>query len=281
MNPTIATAKSAISRVRRDLTIGLLLKFLLLGVAVSVILFEPMVQGGFGGTFILIGIGVLWFLLSARSARGTQLAVGASPLIAMGQFDAAEQQLDEALRSFSLFRGAKLIGLHHLAVLRHAQRRFTESAALSRALLGQRLGTLERLSKPTRLILAESLLETSDPAGAYDALVGLYRHRLSLAEATTLLSIQTDYSTRIGAWDAIVQGIDAKLQMCELMPSERAARTLGFLALALMKVGRTSEADVVRRRAALLVDPADLITQRPLLSQVWVTANERSGPEAL
>jgi len=278
MTPPFASATTAISRVRRDLTIGSLLKWLILGGAGLVILLEPIVQGGFGGTFILMGLGVVWFVLSARSARGTQLAVGASPLIATGQFDAAEVQLNEALQSFSIFRGAKLIGLHHLAVLRHAQRRFTDAAALSRALLTQRLGTLESLSKPTRLILAESLLETDDLRGAYEALSGLYKMRLTLNEAVALLAIQTDYTTRTGAWAEVLSGLESKLQLCELMPSDRAAKTLSCFALALKKTGRPADALLQQRRAELLVAPAELVASRPMFKELWPDASSVPPP---
>src|SRR3712207_6854480 len=53
----------------------------------------------------------------------------------------------QALRSFSLFRAVKLLSVHHLAVLRHAQKRWQDSAMLCRALLGQRLGSLQSLSR--------------------------------------------------------------------------------------------------------------------------------------
>ena len=74
------------------------------------------------------------------------------------------------MRSFSLFRTVKLLSLHHLAVLRHAQRRWRDSAMLSQALLRQRLGSLQGVSRSSRLMLADSLLELGDLRGAHEAL---------------------------------------------------------------------------------------------------------------
>ena len=48
------------------------------------------------------------------------MAADSPSLIASGQFDEAEQEIEKVIRSFWLFRSVKLLSLHHLAVLRHA-----------------------------------------------------------------------------------------------------------------------------------------------------------------
>ena len=95
-------------------------------------------------------------------------------LIASGRYDDAEQLIEQSLRRFNLFRPAKLLTLHHLAALRHAQRRFAESATLCRAILRQRSKSIGPLARPTRLMLAEALLEQGDLGGAYATLMTLY-----------------------------------------------------------------------------------------------------------
>ena len=90
--------------------------------------------------------------LGYHSVRGSQLASVSPSLIAAGQFELAEHQIEQALRTFSLFRTSKLLSLHHLAVLRHAQRRWMDAAELCTALLRQRLGALAGLSRQSRLI---------------------------------------------------------------------------------------------------------------------------------
>ena len=81
----------------------------------------------------LAGIVGVWIALSITSARSSRIALDSPALIATGQFDEAERQIDLAMRAFSLFGPAKLRALHQLAVLRHAQRRWDEAAQLCRA----------------------------------------------------------------------------------------------------------------------------------------------------
>ena len=117
----------------------------------------------YGDVLLVVVLGGIWMTLGWQSIKGSRLAARSPSLIAAGQLDLAESHIEQALRSFSLFRTSKLLSLDHLAVLRHAQRRWHDSAELSRALLRQRLGSLRALSRQSRLILGESLLELGDP----------------------------------------------------------------------------------------------------------------------
>jgi hypothetical protein len=262
------SAENAIRALRRDLTLSSLLKFSLLATASLCLLFGPMYGSGFTLTLAVLFIGGIWLVLSYRSAKGSSLAADSPILIATGQFDEAEQRIEQVLRSFSLFRAVKLLSLHHLAVLRHAQRRWRESALLSRALLHQRLGSLQSISRSSRLMLADSLLELGDLTGAHEALAGLYRERLSLGEAMNLLVVQLDYESRIGAWEAMMRNILSKVQLAELMPSASAAKAQALIALAALKLGRHDWAQWLARRAALLTDANALMADRPLLKEV-------------
>lgn len=257
---------STISRVRRDITLSVLLKVALLCAALAC-----MIGGGGENMRIvgLVGVGALWFWLSMNSARSSRTAAESPSLIAAGQFEEAERNIEQAVRTFSLFRPVKLQALHHLALLRHAQRRWQESALLSRALLRQRLGSLQPLSRPALLLLADSLLEMGDLRGAYDAISGLYRERLSLPEVLNLLAIQLDYSTRIGAWQSMLDNVMEKVQLTELMPPAISARCQAALALAAKKLGRQDLADWLRARAELLADVQQLTLDRPALVEVW------------
>ncbi len=263
------SAESAIHRFRRDLTVSTLLKSVLIGIALAALLIGPMIGGMRDGSFVLLVVGVLWLVLSFRSVRGSRIAAGSPSLIASGQFDAAEERIVEALHSFSLFRSVKLLSLHHLAMLRHAQRRWDETIALSRALLRQRLGSASELGKSASLILADSLLETGDLRGAHDCLVRLYEQRLMLGQALSLLSVQLEYLARIGAWDQMLEQVQTRVQLAELMPTESAATVQALLALAARKTARENWCDWLRRRAELLVDPALLIERRPVLGELW------------
>lgn len=257
---------AAINRVRRDITLGALLKLVLLCAALFCML-------GGGGEDMrlagLLGVVVLWVWLNFNSARSSRTAAESPSLIAAGQFEEAERNIELAVRTFSLFRPVKLQALHHLALLRHAQRRWQESATLSRALLRQRLGSLQPLSKPTLLLLADSLLEMGDVRGTYEAIAGLYRERLSLPEILNLQAIQLDYSTRIGAWQSMLENVMEKVQLTELMPPVICARCQAALALAAKKLGRHDLSDWLRARAELLTDVQQLALDRPALAELW------------
>jgi hypothetical protein len=257
---------AAINRVRRDLTLSIMLKMVL---ACALLACLVMSQPENQKIVILLGIGGFWFWLSLNSARGSRMAAASPSLIAAGQFEEAERNIELTVRTFSLFRTVKLQALHHLALLRHAQRRWQESATLAQALLGQRLGALQPLSSSTRLLLADSLLEMKDFRGAYEALNGLYRQRLRLAEVLNLLAIQLDYSAGIGAWQSMMEGVMGKVQLAELMPTASSARTQAFLALAAKKVGRADFAQWLSARVELLADVQRLSIERPMLGELW------------
>src|SRR6185295_8956938 len=180
-------------------------------------------------------------------------------------WEQAEKQIELSLRTFSLFRTSKLLTLHHLALLRHAQSRFSESAVLCRALLGQRLGALGGLSRSSRLILADALLEMGDVRGAYDAFIRLHDERLSLGEAVQLLVTEMDYASRVGAWSEMLTALMTKVQLAELMPTQSSAIVQALLALAAKKMERMDISDWLRKRAELLVDAEELVRQKPVL----------------
>lgn len=260
-------AASAIARARRDLLVSTVLKSALIGGAALSVISSASIN--IDGTLVLAAVGIAWFVLSYRSVRGSRMAAGSPMLIAAGEYEQAEMQIEGALRSFSLFRTVKLLSLHHLALLRHAQRRWDEAAMLSQALLGQRLGPLHELSRSSQLILAEALLHMGDLRGAHGALCRLYQQRLTLSEALTLTGIQLDYLARIGAWDQVLQGTAQKVQLAELMPSRASAQAHALLALGAVKTGRDELARWLKRRAELLADAADLCHQRPALRELW------------
>jgi len=264
-------AQTAIARLRRDLTLGSLIKGAMLGAAMLCIAVEMFTRpgSGFGGSVALAVIGGIWLVLSYRSVKGSRMAAVSPALIAQGNFELAEQHIDEALRSFSLFRGTKLRSLHSLALLRHAQRRWMETVVLCQALLRERLGALSGISRSTRLILADSLLHVGDLRTAHEALAGLYAQRLSLGEALELTVVQVDYLSRVGAWSEMIFGVREKVQLAELLGTEASARVQAMLALAAKKVGKQELSDWLKKRAELLIEPGELVKMRPVLGELW------------
>jgi len=264
------SAQTAIARLRWDLAISTLLHRMLIGAALLT-MFADAVFGDrfFRGSLLLAVIGTVWLVLMFRSVKGSQIAAASPMLIAAGQWDQAEQVIDQALRGFSLIRVVKLRALHHLAMLRHAQRQWAETAVLCQALLEQKLAAATGLSRSARLMLANALLEAGDLAGTYHALVALYQQRLSLNEALQLTSIQADYLARVQAWESLAEGIEKKVELAELMPPEPSARTQALLALAAKHVGRGDWERYLRRRVELLADVKELVAHRPELGSLW------------
>ena len=260
-------AETVISRVRRDLTLSTVLKGLIIGVGVATFV----MRGTIGPSHLLVLalLGLAWIVLSYRSAMGSRRAVDSQSLIAAGRYEAAEEQIEQVLGTFSLFRTSKLLGIHQLAVLRHAQQRWADAAVLCRALLGRRLGPIKGVNKQCRLMLADAMLELGDSNGAHDALAGLYQQRLTLAEAINLVAVQADFHGRSENWAELAAGIENKVQLAELMPSSLAARTQALLALAAKKTGRDDWASWLTRRAELLADVQELCARRPVLWELW------------
>jgi hypothetical protein len=261
--------ETAIWVVRRDQAFSVLFRCVVFGGILSLGLFGPSSNVGTLIFLTVLAAVVLRVYLGMRTARNARLASGSPMLIARGEFDQAEEQIETLLKTFWVFRSVKLMALHHLAVLRHAQRRWGDSAVLSRALLQQRVKGMGPIARTTRLMLADSLIELNDLAGAYHELLSLYGQKLSLTEAMNLLAVQLDYESRVGAWQSMFGNVVQKTQLAELMPTTAAARTQALLALAARQMGRLDWADWLKKRAELLA-PADEITaSRPILKALW------------
>jgi len=268
------SAQVAIVRFRRDVLISRVarvLLFVLLVTAVAAGMGDS--EGGWergiaGGGMLALLMG-FFFLQGYRDLKSSRQAADWPAMIATGRFEQAERQIDLSLRSFSIYRRAKLLGLHNLAMLRHAQQRWDEAAILCRAVLDQQVAMARSLAKPSRLLLADSLLQVGDLAGAYEALSRLYSQRLSLAEAMTLLQLQLEYSWRVGAYPAMVSGLAAKVQLAELMPTSSAARTQAFLSLAAHRLGQKELAGWLGQRVKLLVDPERFKVEMPAMVELW------------
>src|ERR1700733_7254276 len=103
----MTTADQAIYRVRRDITLGIFLKAMLIGAVFACLIFaKPEAR------FVeMLGVLGVWIALSVTSARSSRLAMDSPMLIAAGEFEEAERQIDQAVRAFSLFSPAKLRAL--------------------------------------------------------------------------------------------------------------------------------------------------------------------------
>lgn len=262
-------AEQAIASFRRGLAASWAVKAVLIAGAVGSLLAEALFRPVISGPVLLALVGAAWIILSYRSVKGSRMVAQSPLLIAAGQYEQAERQIGEALGAFSMFRVIRLRSLHALALLRHAQKRWGDAAILCRALLGESLASLPAMKRSAQLMLADALLEVGDLGGAYEAIGGLYQQRLSLPEAVELNRLQTDYLTRVDGWGEIFAGIRQKAEMAELLPPAKSARCQAMLALAAKRLGKDDWHNFLLRRAELIGDMPALVSQRPLLSELW------------
>lgn len=266
------SAQVAISKIRRDITLSTIVRWGLIIAAFISVLIGMFFENPQTVTISsLLAVGAIWLILGFQSMRGTRSAAASTSLIASGQFELAEQQIAQAVQSFSIFRMAKLMCLHDLAMLRHAQSRWQESALICQALLNTS-GNENGLDRSSRLILAESLLELGDLPGVHDSLSRLYRQRLTLREALVLLGVQLDYLSRMNAWEQMLMSVRQRVEMSELLPPQQSARMQALIALAADKMGRIDLRDWLKRRVELIVDVERLCTDRPILRELWKRA---------
>jgi hypothetical protein len=259
-----------ISLFRRQLAVSTLLQNGLLALAGGCVLLTLLGLGPDNlGFYLLMCVMGLWVYLGYRSMRVTESTGEVPSLIAAGEFAQAEDAIVRGLTGFSLFRASRLMGLHHLVVLRHAQRRWAETVALGSVLLQQKLGSLRGVSGSTQILLAESLLELGDLRGAHGEIAGLYSRRLSLGEALGVMRLQLDYSARVGAWGQMLQNVGDKIRLCELMTATNAARSQALLAVAARRGGKMELSAWLRDRAELLEDRTTLVGARRVLGELW------------
>lgn len=271
------SARSAISRTRRGITLGLTVRLLLAASAVACFVLAMLPGQLIDPRLALAGVAGAWVFLALRSWQAARLGAEVPQLLANGEFDAAERQIDRSIRSFSLFRPAKLVALHQLAVLRMAQGRFSDAGDLCREVLGHRLGRVSGLSRSSRMMLAQASLESNDALSAAGPLASLRQERLSLAESMNLLQLELDYQSRAGLWRQMISGFMAKVQLAEVMPAGAAARVQALIALSARKTGRTDVAAWLRRRAELLEPPDEMVRQRPILAELWSSPPPATG----
>jgi hypothetical protein len=124
------SAEYAINRFRRDVTLGAIVRFALATAAAVCLLGTAITPKFSNATVFLFVIGAVWLVLTMQGARGSTDSREFPALLAAKRYDLAEQRVERTLTSFSMFKSVKLMGLHHLAMLRHAQNRYQDSALL-------------------------------------------------------------------------------------------------------------------------------------------------------
>jgi hypothetical protein len=220
------------------------------------------------GVFGLVALAwfATWFLLIGLTVRSRRLAIDAVPLIAAGDFGAAEDRLSQSLSSFSASRRTTLLSLQQLATLRHAQSRWADAVALTRELLARRRGPREQsIETQSRLMLAEALVELGQLDAAAAELTALMSMPLDLRETLTMTAIRLDYHARRDEPQAMLAHLPQTLAMVELLPPPLLARAHALLAWAAWRVGDEPRRAFLAQRTRLLGDVDALVARRPLL----------------
>jgi hypothetical protein len=202
---------------------------------------------------LLVMVLVGWFSLNMVSAKVSRQL----PMITiMIESDpaAAEAALAQVMQRRPLMRGVRLMLYHRLALMRHRQRRYAESALICQTLLTYRLGAAEQTRCHMLLMLAEARLECGDMLGTFFALSELYRMPLSLIEALQRLALQTRYEVTAGHFAAAIHHWRQKLAMAEIMPAWPCGMMHVMLATAAQRAGQSELAAWLDKRSRLLID---------------------------
>lgn len=276
----------AIARCVRHMTLARGLRFALLSVTILLPLVAPLLasrRAGLVADLLLwippLTVMALWILASIAGIRVSKLVQGAPSLIAAGLLDQAELQLAEGISRFTLVRSSKVLALHHLALLRHAQGRFGDSLRLADAALGHGADRVEESAGVSaRLLVADAALEMGDLSRCHAALTSLRRCDLRLSDLLHLTALEIDYLSRIGAWREMLVDVRARIDLCELMPAPVSVRSQALLGLAAREAASTELADFLVRRCVLLADVEELVAQRPPLGRLFgMTSSAEQG----
>lgn len=170
-----------------------------------------------------------------------------------------EAALASLMRKRPLSRGVRLMLYHRLALLRHRQERFAESAAICQCILTTPdPGTARQHRAHLLLILVEARLELHDLPGAFLGLCELSQTRVSLAEALQRLALRTRYELLIGRADAVLYRMREKAALSELMPAPQCGAFHALLAHAADRRGQQQTSDWLWARVELLCDAAQV-----------------------
>ena len=191
-------------------------------------------------------------LLSAGVSRELPM------IAAMTEHDprAAERRLAQLMRRPGLLGWVRLMLYHRLAVLRHRQHAFDESAAICAAVLTRRLGPARGARPHLLLMLVEASLERGDHTSAYAALSELGQRKLSLAETVQRLALLTRYCLAIGQPEHALVDLPRRVELAELLPPSPCGAMHAMLGRAAELAGHDAWARWLWARAGLLCRPA-------------------------
>ncbi len=203
------------------------------------------------GGFVVFATIMLWFAINSVSAKTWHELRQITALIDQAP-NHAEDRLAGAMKRWPLQRSVRLLMHHRLAMLRHRQQRFAETAAIGAAVLQYRMGNAARIRAHLLLLMAESYLIGGQLDHAYAALHQLYGLQLNLVESLQRMALQTRYEISAGQDDQALRSLDSKIEMAELMPASQCGALHAMFAISARRSEQTPLADWLQQRAELI-----------------------------
>lgn len=195
---------------------------------------------------------VAWVAMTFASARVTRELPRITALVLTNSED-AELAIQRALGPLPMMRWVRLQVYHRLAVLRHRQGRFDDTAAICENLMAYPLGPGKGVATHVLLMLAESRLTLGQTPAAYPALLRLHQRELGLAESLQYAALQTRYEFMMGRADQAASDWASKAQWAELLPMPAAGIATQTLAQACAQAGLNEPARWLKTRAELML----------------------------
>jgi hypothetical protein len=203
------------------------------------------------GGVIVFATTLLWFAVNSVSAKTWHELRQITALIDHAP-NHAEDRLAGALKRWPLQRSVRLLIHHRLAMLRHRQQRFAETATIGAAVLRYRMGNAERIRAHLLLLMAESYLILGQLDHAYATLHQLYGLQLNLVESLQRMALQTRYEISAGQDDQALRSLDSKIELAELMPATQCGALHAMFAIAARRSEQTTLANWLQQRAELI-----------------------------
>ena len=238
--------------LRIDAMLRLTVMLAVLAAAVLVFVFEAGSQ--VWSTVAVIAVLAVWLGVSSISARVSQALPRITAAIETDPA-AAESMIADLIRRRPLLRWVRLMLYHRLAVLRHREGRFAESATICQAILEQPMGPARQVRPHLLLMLAEARLHFGDLVGTYLPLLELHHTRLGLTEFLQRVALQTRYEIASGQYEAALHRTQQKVELAELMPAPQCGAMHALLATAARHTRRHQLEQWLRDRAELLSTP--------------------------
>lgn len=244
-------------QLRRDALVDGLLRGLLMSTVIAAAVFVFFFEGGTDtwSAAAVMAVLIVWLMVNSISAKVSRELPTIAALLDSDPA-AAEDRIARALKRRPLLRWVRLMLAHRLAVLRHRQQRFDDSARLCQAILAYPLGPARQTRPHLLLMLAEAQMQLGQPSAAYPPLRELHGMPLSLAEQLQRLALQTRYELLIGRHAEAVRDAKRKVELAELMPAAQCGVMHAMLATAADRTRQTELAAWLWERARLLLTPA-------------------------